>query len=193
MEFLRLFSTPVMVAQRAVPRDIAETAREELLERSRHTPGIQRSNAGGGWHSALDLFRQPAFSILGECVAEQARRVFGELCEQAGAESPPLRGLQIQAWGMVLADGAFVLPHDHADAHLAGVLHLDESAPDAGQLALLDPRATHLPWAPVDPTAFHITPKAGQLVWFPSGLRHWVTPVREGPRVSLSANVRFQF
>jgi hypothetical protein len=187
-----LFSTPLLVVRPALPEEVAISARERLIEMAENTPGIRRSNAGGGWHSTPDLFLDPSFSTLGEHIAEQARHAFITLSEANTSLAPSLQGLQIQAWGMVLKDGAFVLPHDHADAHLAGVLHLDDTDTADGHLALLDPRSTHLPWAPVDPTAFHIAPKAGQLVWFPAGLRHWVTPVRGRTRVSISVNVRFQ-
>ena len=91
---------------------------------------------------------------------------------------------------MVMTEGAYAMPHDHADAHLSGVLHLDGGA-EGGELTLLDPRGSRLPWAPLDPSTFAIRPRAGQLVWFPGGLRHWVTPVVSGTRVSIAVNVRF--
>lgn len=186
-----IFSTPVLVVPDAVEVALCGRLRQRLIVLSQQLPGVQRSNAGGGWHSDANLLQRPDMAGLGDFFAGQARVALDQLARRVGHPTPHVAGLHIQAWAMVLPDRAWVTPHDHADAHLSGVLHLDDGDGSSGNLTLLDPRSCHLPWAPLDPTSFVLRPRVGQLVWFPSGLQHWVTPIEGASRASIAVNVRF--
>jgi hypothetical protein len=191
MPALDLFSTPVLIVPDAVSAALCTRLRQSLITLSEQQPGIQRSNAGGGWHSDTNLLRRPDMNGLGDFFARQAREALAQLASRTGQPMPHIAGVHVQAWAMVLPDRAWVMPHDHADAHLSGVLHLDHGDGSSGNLTLLDPRSCHLPWAPLDPTTFELPPRVGQLVWFPSGLQHWVSPVQGASRASVAVNVRF--
>lgn len=193
MERVDLFATPVWIDRDGLPPAQVAAVRAHILALHETEPGVHRSNAGGGWHSEPDLFRRIGLADIGEVIAAHARATFRAIAARAGQDAPPLTGVQLQAWAMVLPAGGYAEPHDHADAHLSGVLHLDAADDEGGRLVLLDPRGSHLPWAPLDPTTFHVAPRPGQLIWFPAGLRHWVTPVQRGPRVSIAVNVRYLF
>lgn len=191
MKKLDLFSTPLLILPEALSSAVCEPLREQILARAAVEPGVQRSNAGGAWHSDHDLLSRPETSLLGSLLARHARHALQELAGRVGHTPPTLAGVQLHAWATVLPDRAWIMPHDHGDAHLSGVLHLDEGDGTHGNLCLLAPRASLLPWAQLDPTAFEIRPQTGQLVWFPAGIQHWVTPNKGPARVSLAINVRF--
>jgi len=99
---------------------------------------------------------------------------------------------------MVMRNGHYTIPHDHAEVHWATVYYADagdadEAAdPESGLLALVDPRhgARPIPGLDLVGTTFTVLPRTGRLVVFPGWLLHYVHSYRgQRPRVSISCNV----
>ncbi len=173
-----------------------------MVDESVAQAGVRRSNVGG-WHSQPDLSARstPVVRELIEMLVDGAQAGLGEMARRSGAD--PLRQprLGVQAWAMVMREGDYTVPHDHAESHLSGVYYLDagdadlEKTPDSGLLAFQDPRGglPHVPGLELYPSTFTVRPQTGVLVLFPGFLTHYVHPYRGArPRVSVSFNVRVE-
>lgn len=160
-------------------------------------PGVRRSNRAG-WHSRDDLFdrREPALAHLAARLREAALAATRQLAPA------PLEGmaLQCEGWVNVNPPGGFNTPHDHPGWMWSGTYYVavpDALAadPTAGCIEFLDSR-TNLRVLPHLDAAFlegkhTVRPQPGQLLLFPSYLRHWVHPgAGPGERVSVAFNAR---
>lgn len=150
-----------------------------------------------GWHSERDLFvrKEPAYKML-------CAHITGALIHTAQTTligfSLETHDIQGQGWVNINGKGGFNTPHDHGSFHWSGCYYV--SVPEtveerSGNIEFLDPRGcvgfnsaevSHL-FAP----KFQVAPQAGQMLIFPSYLRHWVYPNQEdADRVSIAFNAR---
>ncbi len=180
-----------------INRDV--TAR--LVAESTSVPSIGRSNVGG-WHSRSDLAlrQETGFRTLIQYIVSRVRETAEAVAKEAGQALPPMR-MGAQAWAMVMRDGNYTIPHDHADAHWSTVYYTDagdadaQTHPDSGLLALIDPRHGGRPMPGLDlfGMTFTAQPRTGRLFVFPGWLYHYVHAYRGGrPRVCVSCNVTFE-
>ena len=161
------------------------------------SPGLQRSNHGG-WHSADDLFDrpEPACRQLCQHIIEAARQA--TLRVAPGFDFSKV-GLQAQGWFNVNEPGNCNAPHDHPGWVWSGVYYLQVPTlnhPRSGAIEFLDHRTNvrvlTIEEAPCFSAKFTVNPRSGQLLLFPSYLRHWVYPHGEASeRVSAAFNLRF--
>jgi len=180
-----------------INRDV--TAR--LVAESVSVPSISRSNVGG-WHSKTDLALRPdpGFRALIQYIVARVRETTDGLAKESGQGLPAMR-MSVHAWAMVMRNGDYTIPHDHANAHWSTVYYpdagnADEAAhPDSGLLALVDPRHGGLPIPGLDllGKTFTARPCTGRLLVFPGWLLHYVNAYRgTRPRVAVSCNVTFE-
>jgi uncharacterized protein (TIGR02466 family) len=156
----------------------------------------------GGWHSKSDLALRPDpnFRSMIQHMLIRVRETVDALARERKVALPPMR-MGAQAWAMVMRDGNYTVPHDHADAHWSTVYYPDagdanpEEHPDSGLLAFIDPRHGGRPMPGLDllGTTFTAQPKTGRLYIFPGWLFHYVHAYRGNrPRVAVSCNVTFE-
>jgi hypothetical protein len=180
-----------------VNRDVAA----RLVAESISVPSISRSNVGG-WHSQTDLALRPdaSFRALIQYIVARVRETTDGLAKESGQGLPSMR-MGVHAWAMVMRNGDYTIPHDHATAHWSTVYYpdagnADEAAhPDSGLLALVDPRHGGLPIPGLDllGKTFTARPSTGRLLVFPGWLLHYVNAYRgTRPRVAVSCNVTFE-
>jgi len=178
-------------------RDI--TAR--LIAESEAAPGVQRSNVGS-WHSRPDLALRPdpPFRLLVQTIVTKVRETVENLARQNGQQLPTMR-MGASAWAMVMRNGDYTIPHDHADSHWSSVYYTDAgdadeaTHPDSGMLAFVDPRHGGRPMPGLDliGSTFTAKPADGRLYVFPGWLFHYVHAYRgTRPRVCISCNVNFE-
>lgn len=178
-------------------RDI--TAR--LIAESEAAPGVQRSNVGS-WHSRPDLALRPdpPFRLLVQAIVTKVRETVENLARQNGQQLPTMR-MGASAWAMVMRNGDYTIPHDHADSHWSSVYYTDAgdadeaTHPDSGMLAFVDPRHGGRPMPGLDliGSTFTAKPADGRLYVFPGWLFHYVHAYRgTRPRVCISCNVNFE-
>ena len=184
--------------------DMGEINREitaRLVAESLSLPSISRSNVGG-WHSQPDLAlrQEPCFRMLIQYIVTRVRETVDRLAAESGIGMPAMR-MGAQAWAMVMRNGDYTIPHDHADAHWSTVYYLDAgdadeaTHPDSGLLALVDPRHGGRPVPGLDLVGktFTARPSTGRLLVFPGWLLHYVNAYRgQRPRVAVSCNVTFE-
>lgn len=173
---------------------------ERLVSESESAPSDRRSNVGG-WHSGTDLHmrQEPCYRTLIDTIVARVRETSEFIARDAGRKLPPL-AYRTHAWAMVMRNGDYTLPHDHAEVHWATVYYpdagdADEKAhPDSGLLGLVDPRHGGRPIPGLDfvGQTFFARPASGRLLVFPGWLLHYVNAYRgTRPRVAISCNVIF--
>ena len=200
MPHLPLFSTPVSMYDIPNMEETNREITERMIAESVSVPSVHRSNVGG-WHSPNLAGRpEPCFRRVVEAIVKGVRETVENLAQEKGKQIPPLR-IGVHAWAMVMRDGDYTIPHDHADVHWGTVYYADagdadETAhPASGLLALLDPRQAGrpMPGLEITGTTFTVLPRTGRLVVFPGWLVHYVHTYRgKRPRVSISCNVVFE-
>lgn len=157
--------------------------------------GEQSSNRLG-WHSRRDFFKrqEPALKELAEkinfAVLAGITRYWPEF-------DPKLDKFGVEGWVNVNSFGAFNSPHAHGGSHLSGSYYVrvpERSEAWSGAIEFLTPLGGFAPQGDFGKKMCEVnltlSPQAGQLVLFPSYLRHWVLPNREDEdRVSVAFNV----
>jgi uncharacterized protein (TIGR02466 family) len=198
---LPLFSTPVSMYESPGMEEINRNITAHLIEESIAVPSVRKSNIGG-WHSQSDLALRPDadFRTLIQFIVQRVRETTENLAREHGQALPAMR-MGAQAWAMVMRDGDYTIPHDHADAHWSTVYYTDagdadEAAhPDSGLLAMIDPRHGSRPMPGLDlfGMTFTAQPRTGRLFVFPGWLYHFVHAYRgKRPRVCISCNITFE-
>ena len=157
--------------------------------------GIQTSNYLG-WHSRRDLFKrkEPAFLTLFNHIRAAAtqsiRRYWPEF-------DPAVHPVRSSGWVNVNGKGGFNAPHGHSNNHLSGTYYITAStfADESGAIEFLNPagalnRLLRFGEMMVQ-TEMRFHPKPGEMLIFPSHLRHWVYPNQEDEdRISIAFNMR---
>lgn len=201
LHHLPLFSTPLSMYD--LP-GMDETNRELtacLVDESVSRPSLHKSNVGG-WHSQSDLALRPnaCFRTLIQHIVTRVRETADGLARERGQQLPAMR-IGAHAWAMVMRDGDYTIPHDHAETHWSTVYYADAgdadqaAHPDSGLLALIDPRHGGRPIPGLDlvGATFTARPSTGRLLVFPGWLLHYVNVYRgQRPRVAISCNVTFE-
>ena len=200
-QHLPLFSTPLSMYEIPGMEEANRDLTARLVAESGAVPSISRSNVGG-WHSRPDLAMRPesCFRTLIQHIVAHVRTSVDNLALANGHGMPPMH-MSVNAWAMVMRNGDYTIPHDHADAHWSTVYYpdagdADEVAhPDSGLLALVDPRHGGRPMPGLDlvGSTFTARPATGRLLVFPGWLYHYVNVYRgQRPRVAVSCNVSFE-
>lgn len=160
-------------------------------------PGIDSSNQIG-WHSERDLFarEEPPFQKL-------TRYIKGAIGDSIKRYWPDFEAESwiyfLNGWVNINGQGAFNTPHAHGGFHLSGCYYVAvPSSPKgrSGQIEFLNPAGAmtvgedELSVRMIKPL-HRIQPRAGQMLIFPSYLRHWVYPNQEPEdRVTIAFNMR---
>lgn len=189
--------TPVM--RRIWPGHTAmdEALAALILERERSAPGNTKSNQGG-WHSTDDLL-----TWGGESVAGLLRWIFQAFSDMTALTSGGGKHdgqIEVNAWANVNRYGNYNIVHTHPASVWSGVYYVrvgapaPEDKPRSGVLELIDPRAgAEMVAAPGAPFGLSkiIHPRPGEMILFPSWLKHMVHPYwGEGERISIAFNIR---
>ncbi len=192
-----LFPAPLAVFDIADAPTLNARLLQEALARREASAGLQRSNLQG-WHSDDDFFRrsEPGAAALRRQIVEA---VFRCSLQVAPGFDAAAQALQAEGWINVCGRGGMNTPHDHPGWVWSGCYYVQMPAVDndtAGAIEFLDPR-TNVRTLTVDGAQcfagkHRLQPRAGQMLLFPSWLRHWVYPNdSDALRVTIAFNARF--
>ena len=195
---MRLFYTPVWQTNVAEHAPEWPTLRAAMLERIRalesEGQGVQRTNFGG-WQSDDDLYKHREFNWLTQRIMALANEVAPQFSAKATFDDGIL-------WANVNRRGDFNAMHTHPDAILSGCIYLKVDGTDQGAIQFLDARegSPTAHWrcytrlndsTPLTEQAVTVTPREGDILFFPGWLWHWVTPnLTDEERVSVAFNIR---
>lgn len=180
----------------------SERLNRELVEAvrlwSNEEQGMVRSNVEG-WHSAGNIFKRTEAPLVEIC------KHFVEACKPVmerylGREKLAKRNLQLEGWANVNPHHAYNQIHTHDRFDLSGVYYVkvpERSKPDSGVIQFLNPSYRGGPYSDLfnamNPQAFKIRPREGEMIVFPSAMPHWVLPNEEDEdRISLAFNARLK-
>ena len=197
-----MFATPLIRARHPDLSALVAPLRSVILTQKGTDEGITRSNMGG-WHSAPNMDR------WGGAPAQTLVSFAASVTEQHLSVTSPPAGLQmgwgVDMWANVNRSGHANAVHCHPGAFASAVFYVDLGNGDApardGHLVLEDPRYPmaqmqhpNVLWAGPDgagaQSQFPLLPEQGELVIFPSWLRHSVRPhTGQGERISIAINL----
>ncbi len=193
------WTTPVM--RRRFPDSESGAVNKELkaliLSRSESHKSVQKSNQGG-WHSDEDFLSWggPAIAQLQNWIVA----AFQTLTEVTSDGQAYQGKLELNAWANLNRQGDYNLVHTHPSCVWSGVYYVDAGdppnadRPKSGAIEFLDPRAgaemMAAPGLPFGETKSFI-PETGQMIVFPSWLKHMVHPYwGDNDRISIAFNIR---
>jgi uncharacterized protein (TIGR02466 family) len=161
------------------------------------TEGVQKSNRGG-WHSPGNMFDRDV-----ACIARLRASVVAAVDHIVAKTAPDFDAkrhqLKLNAWVNMNPPGGFNAPHTHPGAHWSGVYYVSQPAVSdgsSGMIEFIDPRSDLPDWRMFKAAAFQpklrIRPRAGEMIFFPSYLVHWVYPNEtDQERVTIAFNATF--
>jgi uncharacterized protein (TIGR02466 family) len=190
---------PLNVALRAL-----FLAREGQPYRNRD-PYTERNDAL--FESRFDLFQwpEPEIAELRELCLSRTLQVVQRLNGYPPERMRALR-IKVESWFHITRRHGFFGVHNHPNASWSGVYCVDDGRPDpgaedSGKLTFLHPYTSSVMYADLGNAAFqppfnvqHVgyVLQPGELVLFPSGLLHHVTPFNgDGERITVAFNCAF--
>ena len=191
---LRLFPTPVLIAQVDDAEAINAELESAIRKKMAADKGVTKSNVGG-WHSRTDLFDW-AGPAAQRVVQEAIKLANGHTATQRGAPAAP--NWRVAGWANVSGPGDSNMVHTHGAAYWSVVYYVRAGEGEGGHLLLHDPRmpalrmhAPMLQFKGFGPEGIaRIQAVAGQIVLFPSWLSHSVEPWDgKGERISIALNL----
>jgi len=192
----RMFATPVLTFSITNAAQLNRRLIEDIEVARAASPGVQISNQLG-WHSEPDLFQrqEASFRYLCQCLG---RLVLAATREVAPRLDLDAYRLQVSGWINVNGKGAYNTPHDHAGHTWSGCYYVKVPAQADGpgaDLEFLDPRtnvkAGGVPESPFFANTVRVSPREGDVLLFPSYVRHWVYPNHaDEQRISIAFNAR---
>jgi uncharacterized protein (TIGR02466 family) len=197
------FETPLIVDRIDDNEALNSDLRARIVARRSERPGLARSNQQG-WHSDTDMIQWAEDSS--RVLIERIMGLAGRYTVDLGARGTPRYRWVPELWANVSDFGASNQYHTHPGAYWSAVYYVDDGylgSPDpalGGEIVFEDPRVpTLLMEAPdlrirtgkgyIEPT-YQLRPESGNLLMFPSWLRHAVNPyLGQGERISIAVNL----
>ncbi|MCV2351270.1 TIGR02466 family protein [Paucibacter sp. Y2R2-4] len=191
-----LFFTPLVKFELVDANALNRQLLAEAHARRTASAGLARSNIDG-WHSEDDFFEreEPGSLALRGQIIEAVRQATLQLSPHYDFNR---FGIQAEGWINILPPGGMNAPHDHPGWVWSGCyyVHTPDGDGRSGEIEFIDSRTNlrtlSIEGAPCFASKFSVRPSAGQLLLFPSYLKHWVAPNRGvEERVSIAFNARF--
>ncbi|MBP02452.1 MAG: hypothetical protein CMM25_06560 [Rhodospirillaceae bacterium] len=193
------WTTPILRRKCVGADSVNILLKKEILRRAELDAGLQKSNVGG-WHSGEDLltWRIPGIDKLQRWIVE----AFNDLTAATSNNQKFHGKLELNAWANLNRKGDYNSVHTHPACVWSGVYYVESGDPPnmdypkSGSLELLDPRAgTEMSAIPGALAGMqkNIHPSSGEIIVFPSWLKHHVHPYfGTGNRISIAFNVRIR-
>ncbi|MEQ8508520.1 MAG: 2OG-Fe(II) oxygenase family protein [Rhodospirillaceae bacterium] len=193
------WTTPILKRRLPDTAGVNSELKKIVLERAESSRTVQKSNEGG-WHSDEDLLSWggPAIAQLQRWIVEG----FQDLTTAMSGGQPYKGNLELNAWANLNRAGNYNNIHTHPACVWSGVYYVEvgdpptERHPKSGAIEFFDPRAgaemVALPGLPFSQQKL-INPSSGQIIMFPSWLKHLVHPYwGEQERISIAFNIRMR-
>ena len=178
-----LFPTPIWQKDFPNSKKLNKHLFKHIKAWAREEPGVEKTNAGKGWHSATTMATNPEYNDLCQELFTMVKAIFKDY----GLEMPFFLG---NMWANINYPGAYNKIHLHPNSTLSGAYYV-KVPKDSGCLILRDPRTIIKDDQSAEPDR-HMTilPEEVLLFLFPGYLEHMVTPSEsDESRISIAFNV----
>lgn len=193
------WSTPILRRTYDPSGEVCAALKSLVLDHAETGKNVKKSNEGG-WHSDEDLLSWggPAIAQLSQWITAASQDM-----TTAISGGQVYRGkLELNAWANLNQTGQYNAMHTHPSCVWSGVFYAEAGDPPtpehrkSGVIEFLDPRAgaemVITPGIPFGQSKV-FAPKNGQMIMFPSWMKHMVHPYwGDGDRVSIAFNVRLR-
>ena len=174
------FATPLTKIKYSEADGINDRIDEIIREMSRESPSDDEGRAHvGGWYSRDGFLSREDREVveLKSFFVRSLRQYMAKVVDEAFAKQAQI---SIRAWVALTRAGEYQTPHVHPRTHVSGVYYVkvpDRPSPE-GSLSFLTPVGEQELefFSSVAATTYRVNPKAGDLVLFPSYLRHYTHP-----------------
>ena len=193
------WTTPIMRRRMKDVEGVNADLKALILDHAKTDKNAQKSNQGG-WHSGEDLLTWggPAIAQLQSWIVT----AFKNLTEVTSGGQVYAGKIELNAWANLNRRGDYNAIHTHPACVWSGVYYVDAGDkpsaeyPKSGVIEFLDSRAGSemiaIPGLPFGGSK-SIHPETGQMIVFPSWLKHMVHPyMGEGDRISIAFNIRIR-
>ena len=193
------WTTPILKRLLPDTTQVNMQLKEMVLMRAESSPTVHKSNEGG-WHSDEDFLSWggPAIAQLQQWIVQG----FQDLTTAMSGGEPYKGKLELNAWANLNRCGNYNNIHTHPACVWSGVYYVEvgdpptEKRPKSGAIEFFDPRAgaemIAMPGMPFSQQKL-VHPSSGQMIMFPSWLKHLVHPYwGEQERISIAFNVRLR-
>lgn len=182
---------PTIILQRQLSnyKDLNIAFKKEILDREQSEQSANNSN-GEAWQSRkADFFNKN--DVCRELLLGEIRSLVTHMASLHGVNAT--RGqIEVEGWCVVNRKGHYHNPHVHHSSTWSGVYYVSargeawSSKKKDGAIEFFDPRLAR---PRTSDSVFSLIPHTGQLILFPSWLRHWVRPhYGKGTRISVPFN-----
>lgn len=196
---LTIFERDMLRDERLTPRQgVTEEYLKQLKDemdkmREKDPMGRRVSNAYTGWQSNDSVETNQVFAPL----MRKIKSVFDE-------EVFPYHGLDLgvvqmsmgNCWANINDFGAWNRPHLHNGCWYSGCFYIQAEG-DEGDIEFIDTDAkvvSDFPHSPRNACSYNHSPKSGQLLLFPSGAMHMVSPnMTNKERYSVAFNINVEY
>lgn len=194
-----LWNTPILYKVCDNYQSVNKELNDIINQKEKSNPGVNKSNEGG-WHSNEDLLSWGGNAIvkLQSWIVDGVGVISSSISDHQDYTGK----LELNAWANINTYGNYNNIHTHPACTWSGVYYVkvgDQPSgeyPKSGVIEFLDPRAgSEMVATPTIPFGREkiISPKNGEIIIFPSWLKHWVHPYWGlENRVSIAFNVRLR-
>ncbi len=189
MKIINAFATPISVLRCAQAPSINDKLHAIIKTLSIDEPSDDRGRAHiGGWYSRGGFLarEEPEIATLR---AFFKRSVEGYLAKAVSKKFSQSAKLNFHTWVALTQPKEYQPPHIHPKSHISGVYYVKvpKAPKPQGALELMTPVGEQelAFFSQVSPTSINVQPTAGDLVIFPSYIRHFTHPYFDGSDRSL--------
>ena len=189
MNIINAFPTPIALLRCPQASSINEPLHKIIKAMSEEQPSDDQGRAHvGGWYSRGGFLArdEPEIATLATFFK---RSVIDYLTEVVSEEFVQSRKLNFHTWVALTQQKEYQPPHVHAKSQISGVYYVNvpQAPKPQGALELITPVGEQELgfFAQISATSMNVQPSAGDLVIFPSYLRHYTHPFFTGTDRSL--------
>ena len=128
-----LFPTPVWEKQFPNSKELNKHLFKHIKAWSKKEPGVEKTNAGTGWHSETNMANKPEYEGLTQELFTMVKEIFTDY----GLEMPFFMG---NMWANINYPGAYNKIHLHPNSTLSGAYYVKVPKDSADCIFVEDPR-----------------------------------------------------
>jgi uncharacterized protein (TIGR02466 family) len=189
MKLLNAFATPIALLKFAAAEEVNPALHDIIVAMSKEKPSDDDGRAHvGGWYSRGGFLsrEEPEVQRLARYFLSSTREYLRQVVSEDFAQAAKVN---FHTWVALTQPGEYQPPHVHPKSHISGVYYVNvpQRPRPEGVIEFITPVGEQELqfFSSMAATSVNVQPSAGDLVIFPSYLRHYTHPFFEGEDRSL--------